>query len=142
MHLVKTRRTIEVMLVIWWIAAAGATYNEAHYALTWGSDFAGKDWRLNELIAWARKNAVHTQLYTNWPAAVYFHLHRTSHELPRRYDERTLAAFGDTLRARHGIVLLFGPTNGEYIPNDSVFNVPGLVKVTELKDDVLLAPQR
>jgi hypothetical protein len=140
MHLVKTRRTIEVMLVMWWLAAAGATYNEAHYALTWGSDFAGKEWRTSELIAWAKEHAAHTPLYTNWPAAVYFYLHRNSHELPRRADEQTLAAFGDSIRARHGIVLLFGPTNGEYVPNDTMFDVPGLEMTKELKDGVILAP--
>lgn len=138
-HLAVARIIVAVAFAAWWLVAAMATHNESRYALEWGSDFAGHDWRTSELIAWARVHAAHTQLYTNWPAAAYFHLHRNSHELPRRVDEKTLAAFGDSIRVRHGVVLLFGVGNGEYIPNDSLFNVPGLEMVAELRDGVIMA---
>ncbi len=138
-RLLVARIGVAAMLAIWWLASAGATRLEARYALTWGSDFAGQEWRTSELIAWARKNATRTQLYTNWPAAVYFYLHRNSHELPKRADQTTLDAFGDTLRARRGVLLLFGPSNYEYIPNDSVFNVPGLKQI-DLRDGIIFIP--
>ncbi len=138
-HMVA-RMAVGVALVTWWIAAAGATRTEAQYALRWGSDFAGVQWRSSELLAWARKNAAHTPIYTNWPVAVYFHLHRNSHELPHWPDIGEMAAFGDSVRARHGIVLLFGAENGEYVPNDSIYSVPGFDVIKDVRDGSVLAP--
>ncbi len=137
---VAARVAVAVVLLVWWISSAGATRLEARYALDWGSDFAGYQWRTSELVAWTRKNAATTPLYTNWPAAVYYYLHRTSHKLPKSADAKTLAEFGATLRARHAVVLLFNAPNGEYIPSDSLFNVPGLELKLELRDGVVLAP--
>src|SRR5205807_769732 len=42
------RVAVGVMLAVWWVAAAGATRHEARYALDWGSDFAGQQWRASE----------------------------------------------------------------------------------------------
>jgi hypothetical protein len=139
-RLVVARVAVAIGLIAWWFASAGATRLEARYALEWGSDFAGQQWRSSEVLAWARVNAAHTPLYTNWPVAVYFHLHRNAHKLPRWVDIKNIAAFGDTVRARHGIVLLFGAPNGEFVPNDSIFNAPALGLVTDLKDGSVLAP--
>lgn len=123
----------------WWIAAATATAGEARYALRWGSDFAGSQWRTSELLDWARHHPA--PLYTNWPAAVYFHLHRPARALPvRTADARMLALFGDTVRARHGRVLLFDVTDALYVAPDSVRRASGLRLVATLSDGVVLGP--
>ncbi len=135
------RVAVLVMLMAWWLAAARAVRAKAHYALTWGSDFAGQQWRNSEVLSWARTEGASSPLYSSWPAAVYFHLHRPARELPRRSDAATLAAFADTVRLRRGYVLMFGIPNRLYAPKDSLFKARGFEIVEELKDGWILAPK-
>ena len=133
------RGVVAIALVAWWCAAASATYTKASFALRWGSDFAGEQWRESELLAWARGAEGQRPLYSNWPAAVYFYLHRPSYELPLQSDARTMAAFADTVRAHDGCVLLFNAFSLGLAPNDSVTRVRTLRVVKHLRDGVVLA---
>ncbi|MEO8621304.1 MAG: hypothetical protein ABI625_09585 [bacterium] len=132
------RVAVAVALVVWWCAAALATRADSRYVMRWGSDFAGEQWRESELLAWARTAGADKPLYTNWPAAVYFYLHRPSHEIPKKSDARTMAAFADTLRAHGGRVLLFNVKAELLAPNDSLLNAPGLQTIQELRDGVVM----
>ena len=136
------RIAVAVALIVWWYAAAAATRAKAHYALRWGSDFAGEQWRESELLAWARDKGAAAPLYSNWPAAVYFYLHRPARELPRQSDARTMAAFADTVRVRGGRVLLFDVKAEELAPNDSVIKARGLRTLERRRDGVVLGPDR
>jgi hypothetical protein len=136
-RLVIARIAVCGALLGWWFAAASATYAEARYALEWGSDFAGEQWRKSELLEWARHDR--GTLYSNWPAAVYFHLHRPARELPKKSDIATLTAFADTVRARGGRVLLFDVAAIEYAPTASLVKVPGLRTIARLSDGVVLS---
>jgi hypothetical protein len=138
-RLVIARIAVCAALLGWWFAAASATYGEAHYALEWGSDFAGEQWRKSELLDWTRHEGAKYTLYSNWPAAVYFHLHRPARELPKEHDAATLAAFADTVRARGGRVLLFDVETSEYAPTASLEKLPGLRIVARLSDGVVLS---
>ena len=126
-------------LLGWWCASATSTLAEARYALDWGSDFAGEQWRHSELLTWARSDGAGVPLYTNWPSAVYFYLHRPAHELPTRRDARTLAAFADTLRIRGGRVLLFDVQTTEFAPRDSLLKVRGLRILARVRDGTVLS---
>ncbi len=139
-NLVIARIAVCSVLLGWWFAAASATYGEAHYALEWGSDFAGEQWRQSELLDWTRHDGARFTLYSNWPAAVYFHLHRPARELPKDRDATTLAAFADTVRARGGRVLLFKVETSEYAPAASLMLLTGLRTVAQLHDGVVLGP--
>ena len=139
-RLVIARIAVCGALLGWWFAAASATYGEARYALEWGSDFAGEQWRTSELLEWARHND--GTLYSNWPAAVYFHLHRPARELPKDFDAATLNAFADTVRVRGGRVLLFNVAATEYAPTASLVKVPGLRTVARLSDGIVLSSSR
>lgn len=125
----------------WWLSAATATAAEAHYALDWGSDFAGEQWRLSELLAWTRTDATRIPLYSNWPSVVYFHLHRPARELPKDRDSLTLAAFADTVRVRGAVVLMFDTPTAEYVPVDSLLKLRGLRTIVRLRDGVVLGPR-
>lgn len=135
------RVTVAVALLAWGYAAAQATRVKAHWALSWGSDFAGEQWRESEVLAWARTEGARSPLYSNWPSAVYFYLHRPSRELPRKSDARTMAAFADTVRVRGGRVLLFDTQSPELAPNESVLKARGLREIERLQDGVVLGPE-
>ena len=135
------RVTVAVGLLAWGYAAVQATRVKAHWALSWGSDFAGEQWRESEVLAWARTDGARSPLYSNWPAAVYFYLHRPSRELPRTSDARTMAAFADTVRVRGGRVLLFDARSTELASNDSVAKARGLHEIDRLRDGVVLGPE-
>ena len=116
--------------------------DEASWALENGQDFAETQWTESPLLAWVRANASHTTLYTNWPPAVFFHLHRTSHELPSAADVSVLRAFTDTVRVRRGIVLLFDQPNPDQPVSDTLLRAAGLVQLARLSDGTVLAPLR
>jgi hypothetical protein len=134
------RVAVAAALLGWWAASASTTRGEVEYALEWGSDFAGHQWRRSELLDWARHDDAAHPLYTNWPAAVFFHLHRPSRTVPPLGDQRALAAFADTLRVRDGRVLVFDVAGGELVPKDSLARRRGMRVVAELQDGVVLAP--
>jgi len=136
------RVAVAAALIAWWYAAATATRADAHDALSWGSDFAGEQWRESELLAWARSDGAGAPLYSNWPAAVYFYLHRPARGLPRASDARTMAAFADTVRVRGGRVLLFDVKVEEIAPNDSVIKARGMRTLERLQDGVVLGADR
>ena len=94
------------------------------------------------MLAWARTHGARSPLYTNWPAAVYFHLHRPSRELPRTNDARTVAAFADTVRVRGGRVLLFDVQSPELGPDESVMKAHGLHEIGRFRDGVILGAER
>ena len=132
------RVAVAVALIGWWVAGASVARDDTRYALDYGSDFAGEQWRRSPLLDWARTNGARHPLYTNWPAAVYFHLHRPSRSLPD--DTGALTAFADTLRRRDGRVLVFGVGGMEYVSAKVLSGLRGLRIVARLDDGVVLAP--
>jgi hypothetical protein len=139
-HPAPPRLALAVALAAWGIASASVTLDEARGALDYGSDFAGDQWRHSALLDWARTDGAPHPLYTNWPAAVYFHLHRPSRELPGDDDLDGLAAFADTLRRRNGRILAFDVAAKATISNAALLAQPGLRVVARLADGVVLAP--
>ena len=131
---------VAVALLGWCLSSMSVTRNDASFALGYGSDFAGEQWRLSPVLDWARTNGAKHPLYTNWPAAVYFHLHRASYTLPRRDERDSLAAFADAVRRRDGRVLIFDAPNADDIVADSLIALRGLHVVAKLDDGVVLAP--
>lgn len=136
------RVAVAVALLRWGVSSASVTLDVARFALGYGSDFASEQWRHSALLDWARREGTAHPLYTNWPAAVYFHLHRTSYTLPEKTESAALLAFADTLRRRNGRVLLFDAPNADDIVADSIVRLRGLHVVARLDDGVVLAPER
>lgn len=126
-------------LLGWLAASASVTAVADQYIRTWGSDFAGEQWRRSELLEWARTTGASVPLYSTWPAAVYFHLHRPARQVPLRNDASGIAAFPDTLRVRGGRVLLFDVPDPEHVPPNALLASPRLRVVIRLKDGVVLA---
>jgi 4-amino-4-deoxy-L-arabinose transferase-like glycosyltransferase len=134
------RAAVAVALLGWWAASASVAFDYGRFALDYGSDFAGEAWRHSAVLDWARTEGARHPLYTNWPAAVYFHLHRPAHALPSPDEADALSTFADTLRARDGRVLVFDAPNADDIVPRSLLQQRGLHLVTRLSDGVVLAP--
>jgi hypothetical protein len=141
---VLPRVALAAALACWMAASAWTTWGEVDYALEWGSDFAGEQWRRSEVLAWARGEGATHPLYTNWPSAVYFHLHRPSRYVPGARDADDLAEFADTLRAHDGRVLLFSMGDADYLSATALLHAPDFRVVETLEDGVVFqaAPAR
>jgi hypothetical protein len=81
-----------------------------------------------------RAHATGIPLYTNWPAAVFFHAQRGSHELPHALDPLTLRRFGERLERQHGILVGFDAPNAEGVSPDSIANRLRLRPLARLAD--------
>jgi len=127
-------------LLAWLGASLTVSFDEVSWVLENGQDFDQQQWRASPLLAWARSNAPQRPLYSNWAPAIYFHLHRTSHEIPEQGDADMLRAFVDTLRVRGGVVLLFDVPSPDQVGADTLLNAPGLTRLARVADGTVLAP--
>jgi len=126
-------------LLGWWCAAGSVTVDQARRVRDYGSDFGSDDWRRSDLIEWARTNGAGHPLYTNWVAAVYFHLRRPARDVPMLGEMKRVPDFARVLRANDGRVLLFNVPGVEYLTVDSLRRAPELRVVTERADGVVFA---
>jgi len=124
----------------WLVTSASVALDDGRFALDNGSDFAGEQWRYSPLLDWARTEGAAHPLYTNWPAAVYFHLHRTSYSLPTPDESGKLAKFVDTVRQRDGRVLVFDAPNADDPVARTMIEQAGLHVVARFADGMALAP--
>src|SRR5206468_5296076 len=120
-------------------ASVTVSVDEVSWALDNGQDFAEQQWTVSPLLTWSRANAPHRPLYTNWPPAVFFHLHRSSHELPYQSEAAVLHAFADTLRARNAVVLLFDQPTPDQIGSAVLLGSPWLRRIARVAEGVILA---
>jgi hypothetical protein len=120
--------------IAWLGAAATATINDAIYATTEGSDFAGANWRNSSLIAWVRAHGNGHPLYSNWPAALYFHAHRIARELPDSADSGDVSGFADQIRADRGYMVGFDEPSPDFIAPATLARELGLQQVVRTAD--------
>jgi hypothetical protein len=126
-----------VAFSVWTGLSAAASASEAIFARTEGSDFANSNWRNSDTIAWTREHAADVPLYSNWPAALYFHEHRQAWMLPETSDSATLAAFVDTLSVRHGLVVAFDAPSPDVVSPDTIAKRVGLRVLARLRDGTI-----
>lgn len=104
----RRTRLITALLVAGWVGAAAAdTLDAAQYALETGNDYADERWAGSSLIAWVRSRGTGREVFTNAPAALYFHAGRMARELPGDLDPASTAEFADTVQRRHGLIVVF-----------------------------------
>jgi hypothetical protein len=100
-----------------------------HEFQTDGGDLAGASWRQSPLVAWAAASDARTRLYSNWPAAVWFHTGRAALALPDALDAATVAAFRAKFERENGAVLVFREPSPDVASPDSLASLAGLVAV-------------
>jgi hypothetical protein len=126
-------------LLGWWCAAGSVTWDEAQRVRDYGSDFGSDDWRRSDLLQWARSEGASHPLYTNWVAAVYFHLRRPARDIPRLDEMPRVPEFARALRAHDGRAIVFTVPGVEYLTVDSLRRAPELRVVAERADGVVFA---
>jgi hypothetical protein len=94
-----------------------------------GGDLAAHEWAASPLVAWAGQAPPGTPLYSNWPAAIWFHTARPTHEIPADLDSSTALEFRAKIEREHGALLAFSAHAGDYAPPDSLAAMAGLVAV-------------
>jgi hypothetical protein len=128
------RTVVTVAGLVWGMASLRVVGAHVMDALRDGEDFASSDWRYSPTVAWVRANAGGATLYTNWPAAVYFHAARGSHELPRSLDPLTLRRFGERMVRQHGVLVGFDTPNADGVSPDSIASRLRLQPLARLAD--------
>jgi hypothetical protein len=123
----------------WWCAAASVSQAQAVRVRDYGSDFGSDDWRRSDLIEWARTEGRGHPLYTNWVAAVYFHLRRPARDIPMLKEMNRVPDFARVLRANDGRALVFAVPGVEFLTVDSLRRSPDLRVVAERADGVVFA---
>ncbi len=130
---------IAAVALVWLGATATATVNDAVYATTEGSDFANTSWRDSPLTAWVRANAAGRPLYSNWPAALYFHANRIARELPDSSDPGDMSGFAERIRANHGYVVAFDERSPDFVAPETLARDIGLHQVVRKADGAVWA---
>lgn len=133
------RATIAGLALIWIGAAMTVTVNDAIYAATEGSDFAGTRWRLSPLAAWVHDHATGRPVYSNWPPALYFYAHRIARELPDSTDPGDVSGFADQIRADHGYVVGFDERSPDFMSPATLARDIGLRQVVRTADGTVWA---
>ncbi|HMA24283.1 MAG TPA: hypothetical protein VKP00_09815 [Gemmatimonadaceae bacterium] len=134
------RGTLALSFGAWLVASSLAVYDDVSWATTYGSDFAGEDWRTSELLRWVRAHGDSTSLYSNWPAAIYFHSRKPAWLLPDTRDIALLRTFGDTLARRGAVVVAFDTFSPDCVPPDSVAAIAGLRAIARFADGTVYGP--
>ncbi|MFI5232778.1 MAG: glycosyltransferase family 39 protein [Gemmatimonadales bacterium] len=112
---------------MWGSAQVGAAWVDDFS--TDGGDLAAHEWAASPLVTWAGQVPAGTVLYSNWPAAVWFHTARPTHEIPAELDSSTALEFRAKIEREHGALLAFTARAGDYAPPDSLAAMAGLVAV-------------
>ena len=135
----KPARVFGVLALAVWVLTAGRTMKAQldDIAITGGSDFASRDWRLSPLLAWARSTSERQVLYTNWPCAIWFHLERRVRKLPdasEAANAATMQKFVQRLRASNGALIAWNLQSPETANTDTIVARAGLVRVAKFDD--------
>lgn len=131
---IPSRVAAALVVTAWAAAAASVTLDDATYALETGNDYADESWAGSSLIAWTRIHDSGRPLFTNVPAALYFHAARMARELPTDADSATLREFADTVRARNGLVVAFDVATAFVHRPDSLLARLPVVELVRLPD--------
>jgi hypothetical protein len=128
-------RVLAVLLLGGWGASSvAATKEQVRFGREEGIDYMAREWRNAEIIQWARAHAAGHQLFTNSPAALYFHADRLSKLIPDATDPDDARAFADTVRRRGGIVIAFNRVSEFVSPVDSLLRALGASELAVTRD--------
>ncbi|MDQ6887414.1 MAG: hypothetical protein M3068_08980 [Gemmatimonadota bacterium] len=137
----RARAPAAVVVAAWLAASGWSTADAVSYALEDGLDYAHARWRTSELVEWVRANGDAHPLFSNYPAALYFHAGRMARLLPQHVELDTVRAFADTLAQRHGLIISFDYDSSVWVvsPKPLLSALP-IRRVTRVKDGEVWEP--
>jgi hypothetical protein len=91
-----------------------------------GGDLNQAEWRDSPLMRYVNALPQGTRIYSNWPAAIWFHTGRSVLILPRSLDSLTIAGFQKKIGAENGVVIAFPAPTPEVPDADSIAAHAGL----------------
>lgn len=124
----------------WLVASIGESAAWVRDGLDDGLDLAETRWRTSATLDWVRAHGASYTVYTNWPAAVYFHVHRAVHDLPPTLDALTIRRFRDRMVRHHGVVVALDVPNREMASPDSIAARVPLRAIARLPDGTIWGP--
>ncbi len=127
-------------ILLWIIGSATVSARRIRFGLTDGWDYANKAYRGAGPLQWINRSGFGLDLFTNAPATIYFHANRLARELPGAADRSTLLAFGDTLKARRGVVVLFNTPAASYVSGYRIVRVLDMRLIASYPDGSVWVP--
>ncbi len=108
-----------------------------------GGDFASRDWALSPTLAQLNVIPPGTPIYTNWPAAIWFHTGRASRFLPSTPDSAVARRWGALIKTHGGVALVFTTESGDVRTPLATLRAAGLVPRATFADGALwgIAPE-
>jgi hypothetical protein len=102
-----------------------------------GGDFASREWALSPTLAPLDTIPAGVPLYTNWPAAIWFHTGRPSRFLPPGPDSLQAKRWGEQVTRSGGVVLVFQATGPDVLQQDVILRRSGLARIASYADGAI-----
>ena len=131
-----------LLLAAWLGASAWRTGVTVQEAREGGWGYAAADWRGSDLVRWLRSEGAGYALFSDDPADVWFATGRRSWKLPDTLAPDSVAAFGEALRRRHGVIIGFANPLEEMARPDSLAARLGLGELARFEGGVVWGPAR
>jgi len=129
------RTALVVGLAAWSAGSARLTIGVAADVSGDGWGYSGEDFLAGGTAGWLAAHADGRAVFTNNTAAAWFVTGRPARGLPQAGDDdATVAAFGDTLRVRRGVLVGFGSGDAALVPPDALARRLGLRLLARLGD--------
>lgn len=116
-----------VVFIAWLAGSAKTTADLVRDYRSDGGDFASSEWRISPLVDWVAHHGAGVPLYSNWPAAIWFHTARAARELPPNLAPKTVDAFRAKFEREHGALISFAEESPDWVRPDSLARRAGLV---------------
>ncbi len=129
-------RAIAVLAIIGWLAGSVLSAKELVDDIGMnGYDFAERNWKESETLAWLKREGAGYALYGNHPVPIYYYLHRSSRDLPSTLAPDSLRRFAARFAAAPAALVVFGDTTWRSaVPGDLLASRLNLRAAVRLHD--------
>jgi len=134
------RVAVALLWLLWLAGSARATILAVGDALDGGWGYASDEWRGSRLGEWLRTEGRDAAIFSNNTATAYFVTGRPTRDVPETLDADSVAAFGQVLRRRNGLLVRFPFDLRSGAPPDSLANRLGLREMARFPDGVVWGP--
>ena len=130
-----------VLVALIGLSNVSATLPMLAYDVLHGLGYANDKWKASETIAWLASTPPGVTIFSNAPDAIVARLPVTAKYTPQDSDADLLSEFVTRVAgaAPSMIVLFDDPHAGWLVPRERLLELPGIVRVAELSDSVIVS---